>query len=248
LREKGVRKIPGVVSWSSVKGRNGYDNKAVKEAAIAAALMSPQSKQLGSERSAHLSWCRTSSWRDDAARNHLEVSRMTSAKIIPLHVSKSEVALFCTACGAERHGSCHCGAGYAPVGDRAAASVAANREKSDRAIAEEIGTGSQGRWSGTLNELGSSPKLKAHRKGRQETQSADAQGEAEKGRGRSGSGKHQSISGSPNGRVHSVAQLRTISPQPQYWGRWCDSISASMQTRDGACDLEPGQRGERIPP
>jgi hypothetical protein len=38
LREKGVRKIPGVVSWSSVKGRSGYDAKAIKEAAIAAGI------------------------------------------------------------------------------------------------------------------------------------------------------------------------------------------------------------------
>jgi len=38
LREKGVRKIPGVISWSSVKGRAGIDNKALKEAAIAAGI------------------------------------------------------------------------------------------------------------------------------------------------------------------------------------------------------------------
>ena len=35
LREKGLRKIPGVVSWSAVKGRSGYDAKAIREAAIA---------------------------------------------------------------------------------------------------------------------------------------------------------------------------------------------------------------------
>jgi hypothetical protein len=33
LREKGVRRIPGVVAWSSVKGRAGYDNKAIQAAA-----------------------------------------------------------------------------------------------------------------------------------------------------------------------------------------------------------------------
>ena len=38
LREKGLRKIPGVVTWSPVKGRNGYDNKAVQAAAIAAGV------------------------------------------------------------------------------------------------------------------------------------------------------------------------------------------------------------------
>lgn len=35
LREKHVRKVPGVVSWTSVKGRAGYDNKAIREAASA---------------------------------------------------------------------------------------------------------------------------------------------------------------------------------------------------------------------
>jgi hypothetical protein len=32
LREKGVRKLPGVLSWSSVKGRQSWDNKAIREA------------------------------------------------------------------------------------------------------------------------------------------------------------------------------------------------------------------------
>jgi hypothetical protein len=38
MREKGVRKIPGVISWTAVKGRAGTDNKALKEAAIAAGI------------------------------------------------------------------------------------------------------------------------------------------------------------------------------------------------------------------
>ena len=38
LREKGIRKIPGVVNWSAVKGRSGYDNKAVQAAALAAGI------------------------------------------------------------------------------------------------------------------------------------------------------------------------------------------------------------------
>jgi hypothetical protein len=33
LREKKVRKIPGVVVWSAVKGRQSYDNEAIREAA-----------------------------------------------------------------------------------------------------------------------------------------------------------------------------------------------------------------------
>jgi hypothetical protein len=38
LREKGVTKIPGVLTWSPVKGRNGYDSKAIKQAAIDAGI------------------------------------------------------------------------------------------------------------------------------------------------------------------------------------------------------------------
>lgn len=34
LREKGVRKIPKVVTWSPVKGRRNYDNKGIQAAAI----------------------------------------------------------------------------------------------------------------------------------------------------------------------------------------------------------------------
>jgi len=47
LREKGVKKIPGVVSWNSVKGRSGYDNKAIKEAAIAAGVDIEQFRTTG---------------------------------------------------------------------------------------------------------------------------------------------------------------------------------------------------------
>lgn len=38
LREKGIRKVPGVVTWSEVKGREGYDNKAIQAAAMAAGI------------------------------------------------------------------------------------------------------------------------------------------------------------------------------------------------------------------
>jgi hypothetical protein len=47
LREKGVRKIPGVLSWSSVKGREGYDNKLIKQAAIDAGIDIDQFKTFG---------------------------------------------------------------------------------------------------------------------------------------------------------------------------------------------------------
>lgn len=38
LRSKGVRKIPNVVTWSSVKGRASYDYTAIREAAIKAGV------------------------------------------------------------------------------------------------------------------------------------------------------------------------------------------------------------------
>ena len=38
LRAKSIRKIPGVVSWTSVKGRAGFDMKALKEAATVAGI------------------------------------------------------------------------------------------------------------------------------------------------------------------------------------------------------------------
>ena len=47
LREKSVRKIPGILTWSNVKGRAGYDNKAIKEAAIAAGVDIAQFKTQG---------------------------------------------------------------------------------------------------------------------------------------------------------------------------------------------------------
>lgn len=38
LRAKQVRKLPGLLTWSSVKGRPSYDNKGIREAAIAAGV------------------------------------------------------------------------------------------------------------------------------------------------------------------------------------------------------------------
>lgn len=38
MRELNVRAIPNVVTWSNVKGRAGYDNKAIREAATAAGI------------------------------------------------------------------------------------------------------------------------------------------------------------------------------------------------------------------
>lgn len=53
LKAKGVRKIPGVVSWSSIKGRESYDNKAIREAAIEAGIDIEEFKTTG-EPSDHL--------------------------------------------------------------------------------------------------------------------------------------------------------------------------------------------------
>lgn len=47
LREKGLRKIPGIVSWSSVKGRSGYDNKQIQAAAVAAGVDIEQYANMG---------------------------------------------------------------------------------------------------------------------------------------------------------------------------------------------------------
>jgi hypothetical protein len=47
LREKGVKKIPGVLSWSEVKGRQAYDNKALKQAAIEAGVDVEQFSTVG---------------------------------------------------------------------------------------------------------------------------------------------------------------------------------------------------------
>lgn len=47
--------------------------------------------------------------------------------------------LFCEGCGAEANASCNCGKPYLPKSVRAAEVIAANPEKSDRAIAAEIG-------------------------------------------------------------------------------------------------------------
>ena len=45
----------------------------------------------------------------------------------------------CSACGTTVDAGCDCGAPYLPAGQRAAAAVAANPQRSNRAIADEIG-------------------------------------------------------------------------------------------------------------
>lgn len=47
LREHGVKKIPGLLSWSHVKGRQSYNNKAIQAAAIAAGIDIEQFSTVG---------------------------------------------------------------------------------------------------------------------------------------------------------------------------------------------------------
>jgi DNA-binding transcriptional MocR family regulator len=49
--------------------------------------------------------------------------------------------MVCTTCGAEANASCTCGVAYTPKSIRAAEAVKADPQKSDRAIADEIGVG-----------------------------------------------------------------------------------------------------------
>jgi transposase-like protein len=59
--------------------------------------------------------------------------------VVKMPTNKPSVLLCCSACGAEARASCNCGAPYIPAGARAAEAIAKNPEKSDRAIAAEIG-------------------------------------------------------------------------------------------------------------
>lgn len=56
--------------------------------------------------------------------------------VVPLPKS---VRLECSSCGAEGTGSCDCGAPYVSARERAAKAIAANPEKSNRALAAELG-------------------------------------------------------------------------------------------------------------
>jgi virulence-associated protein VapD len=47
LRAHGVKKIPGIVNWSHVKGRQAYNNKAIQEAAIKAGIDIEQFSTVG---------------------------------------------------------------------------------------------------------------------------------------------------------------------------------------------------------
>ena len=61
---------------------------------------------------------------------------INTEKVVPFPI---RTKLVCSACGAPGEGTCGCGAPYVKPGERAEAAVKANPDKSDRAIAEEIG-------------------------------------------------------------------------------------------------------------
>jgi hypothetical protein len=53
----------------------------------------------------------------------------------------SPAQIMCSECGACADAACNCGAPYVPAKERAMAAIEANPEKSDRAIAAELGVG-----------------------------------------------------------------------------------------------------------
>lgn len=54
-------------------------------------------------------------------------------------IKMSVQRMVCTACGSEANASCNCGKPYVPAKQRAAEAIKANPQKSNRAIADEIG-------------------------------------------------------------------------------------------------------------
>jgi hypothetical protein len=51
----------------------------------------------------------------------------------------NRLPVVCAGCGVEANAACNCGVAYAPKVVRAAEAIKANPQKSDRAIAEELG-------------------------------------------------------------------------------------------------------------
>jgi hypothetical protein len=88
--------------------------------------------------------------------------------------------MVCTACGAEADASCNCGKPYVPAKERAAKAVAENPQKSDRAIAAEIGvshpTVAKARKESTGNDLPvGEPRIGLDGKARKQTGQAARQ-------------------------------------------------------------------------
>jgi hypothetical protein len=65
----------------------------------------------------------------------VEGNMMQSNTIIAMSVQQ----MTCTGCGAEANASCNCGKPYVPKKQRAVEAIAANPNKSNRAIAEDAG-------------------------------------------------------------------------------------------------------------
>lgn len=57
--------------------------------------------------------------------------------------STTTAQIFCSDCGACADAACNCGAPYLPAGQRAMKAIEANPERSDRAIATELGIGNK---------------------------------------------------------------------------------------------------------
>src|SRR5690349_14415721 len=64
---------------------------------------------------------------------------MTNLPITAPKETRAIATLVCTACGAPGEGSCGCGAPYVSPGQRAAEAIRQNPERSNVAIAEELG-------------------------------------------------------------------------------------------------------------
>lgn len=63
------------------------------------------------------------------------------SNVVELKVRASQIVLRCSACGIKADAACDCNAPYVPAGKLAAKAIEANPDKSDRAIAAEIGVG-----------------------------------------------------------------------------------------------------------
>jgi hypothetical protein len=74
--------------------------------------------------------------------HHSNAELKHGAETLIQDLDPSAVKLKCSKCGATAVAWCKCGVAYVPAGERAAKAVADNLEKSDRAIAAEIGVGS----------------------------------------------------------------------------------------------------------
>jgi hypothetical protein len=59
--------------------------------------------------------------------------------VIQIQRPHKRLALSCTKCGAAAEATCDCGSPYVPARERAAKAVAENPQKSNRAIADEVG-------------------------------------------------------------------------------------------------------------